>query len=65
MTITPSSATRKGLSLTPMWTTATATYNFTPLTPLAAAFMGSSHTLTRKVSQRMRTPCSDSSTATC
>jgi hypothetical protein len=65
VTITPSSGTRKGLGLTPMWTTATATYTFTPLTPLAAAFMGSNHTLTRKVSQRMRTPCSDSATATC
>jgi hypothetical protein len=65
VTVTPSAATRKGLSLTPMWTTATVTYDFTPLTPLAAAFMGNSHTLTRKVSQRMRTPCVDSATATC
>jgi Flp pilus assembly protein TadG len=69
VTINPPSSTRKRLgestTYNPMWTTATVTYNFTPLTPLAVAFMGNSHLLTRKVSQRMRTPCSDSSTATC
>jgi len=65
LAITPSSSTRAALGTTPVWTTGTASYMFTPLTPLTSTFMGSSITFTRKVSQRMRTPCVNSATATC
>jgi Flp pilus assembly protein TadG len=41
----------------PVWATVTASYTWTPITPLTKAFVGNTVTFTRSVSQRMRVDC--------
>ncbi len=64
VTVSPSQATRASTSgvgacspSTCIWTTVTVTYTFAPFTPLAVAFVGHQVTLTRSVTERMRSPC--------
>jgi Flp pilus assembly protein TadG len=64
ISVTPPQATRASTSgvgqCTPstcIWATVTVTYQFTPFTPIVQQLVGNNITLTRSVSQRMRSPC--------
>jgi Flp pilus assembly protein TadG len=50
-------AAQRTTGLAPVWTTVAASYTFAPVTPLARSLIRESITLTRSVSQQMRTPC--------
>jgi Flp pilus assembly protein TadG len=71
VSVSPSQAVRantNGVGLcspsTCIWTTVTVSYTFTKFTPWMQALTGPTTTITRRVSQRMRSPCAVSPTAT-
>jgi Flp pilus assembly protein TadG len=56
VTVAPVASARTS-GTTPVWTTVTVTYQFTPVTLFASRLLGSSSTVTRRASQRMQTSC--------
>jgi Flp pilus assembly protein TadG len=64
ITVTPAASSRTA-GATPVWTTVSVTYSFSPLTPLMVSLSGSPVVLSRSVSQRVRTGCSQSDGTPC
>jgi Flp pilus assembly protein TadG len=56
VTVRPVAAQRT-VGATPVWTTVTVSYEFTPVTVFARSLLGEGYTFERRVSQQMRTAC--------
>ena len=64
VTVSPSQATRATLT-EPLWTTVNVQFSFSPFTPLAKFIFGETVNVARSASQRVRTPCAQSSGDAC
>ena len=64
VTVSPAQGTRATLTA-PVWATVNVQFTFSPFTPLAKYIFGNTVTVTRSASQRVRTPCAQSSGDAC